>query len=358
MQTGNVMFGSDNQAGATPQVLEAIAAAYAGAAGAYGDDAFTEAGVEALRETFETDLDAVFVSSGTAANMLALAAMVQPWEGIVCHHQAHILLDESTGPAMFTGGAAVLPLPERNLRMTAADVAEFMDRHPNGPPHNIRPTALSLTQANECGQVATVAEVTDIAAVAHERGLAVHMDGARFANAVAALDVHPADLTWRAGVDVLCLGASKNGAVAAEAIVFFDRSLATDIDHRLKRTGHLTSKGRLYGAQFTAWLADDHWLDLGHQANGAAVSLRSAIDVLPGVRLAWPSQSNESFVVIDRPLFGALLDAGVSMYEWYPNALPAGDELADDEVLARLVTSFATSSDDIDAFVAAVRSSA
>ena len=365
MQTGVVMFGSDNQAGATPQILDAIADAYAGPAGAYGDDGYTRAGVEALCEVFDTELDAVFVSSGTAANMLALAAMVQPWEGVVCHHQAHILLDESTGPALFTGGAAMMPTPERSLRLAAADLVRFLDRHPAGPPHNVRPAAVSITQANECGQVMTVDETAALAAAAHDRGLRVHLDGARFANAVAALDVHPADLTWRAGVDVMCLGASKNGAVAAEAIVFFDRSLAVDIDHRLKRTGHLTSKGRLYGAQFAAWLADDHWLDLARQANAMAERLRGAVDTLPGVGLAWPSQSNESFVVFGRPLFDALLDAGASMYEWYPNAMPTGGDggdelagLADDAVLARLVTSFATTESDIAAFAEAVTSRA
>lgn len=357
VQTGRLMmFGSDNQAGASPPVLDAIVAAYSGPTDAYGADPYTEAGVAALREVFETDLEAVFVSSGTAANMLALSTMVQPWEGIVCHHQAHILLDESTGPALFTGGSAILPLPGRTLRMGAADVDDFMARHPNGPPHNITPRVLSLTQANECGQVATPEETAAIADVARARGLRVHLDGARFANAVAALDVHPADLTWRAGVDVMCLGASKNGAVAAEAIVFFDRSLAADVDHRLKRTGHLTSKARLYGAQFSAWLADDHWLELARHANAAAERLRAELESLPGVRPAWSCQSNESFAVFERNVFDRLVASGVSMYEWYPNAMPAGTDIAEHEVLARLVTSFATTGDEIDEFAALTRS--
>lgn len=212
---------------------------------------------------------------------------------------------------------------------------------------------MSITQANECGQIHTVDEIAALTNVARAAGLRVHMDGARFANAVAVLDVHPADVTWRAGVDVLCLGASKNGAVAAEAIVFFDRALATDFDYRLKRTGHLTSKARLYGAQFSAWLADDHWLDLARVANGCAERLRRELAEFDGARLAWPCQSNETFVVFRRSLFDALLAAGVSMYEWYATAMPEGDSLADDEVLARLVTSFATTDADIDALVEA-----
>ena len=348
------MFGSDNQAGASEQVLAAITDAYRSPADAYGADHHTAAAVDALRALFGTDLDAFFVSSGSAANMLALSAMVQPWEAVVCHHQAHVLLDESTGPALFSGGAALLPVPDRTLRLEPGQLSAMLDRLPSDRPHNVRPGALSITQANECGQVHSSDEIAEIAGEARAAGLRVHMDGARFANAVAALDVEPADVTWRAGVDVLCLGASKNGAVAAEAVVFFDRSLAEDFDHRLKRTGHLTSKGRLYGAQFVAWLSGGHWLDLARTANDAAHRLREAIERLDGVRLAWPCRSNESFVAIDRKLFDALRANGVSMYEWYPNALPADGRLTDGEILARLVTSFATTDDEIDDFEACV----
>lgn len=348
-------FGSDNQAGASERVLDAISDAYRSHQDPYGTDDYTAAAVDALRELFDTDLTAVFVSSGTAANMLALSTMVQPWDGVVCHHQAHILLDESTGPSLFTGGAAMLPVPDRNLRLDPAGLVSMLERLPNDGPHNVRPRALSITQANECGQVHTVDEVRALTDIARERGLRVHMDGARFANAMARLDVHPADITWRAGVDVLCMGASKNGAVAAEAIVFFDQDLAVDVDYRLKRTGHLTSKGRLYGAQFLAWLAEEHWLDLARTANGHADRLRHAVAGLDRVRLAWPSESNEMFVVLDRELYDSLTQAGASMYEWYPNALPAGERMADGEVLARLVTSFATTDADVDEFVSAAR---
>lgn len=353
-----MIFGSDNQAGASERVLGAITAAYSSHEDAYGADTFTAAAADALRDTFETDLLAYFVSSGTAANMLALSAMVQPWDGVVCHHQAHVLLDESTGPSMFTGGASMLPVPDRTTRLTAPQLDEMLRRLPADAPHNVRPRALSITQANECGQVHTVDEVATLANVAKDAGLRVHMDGARFANAVAALDVSPADVTWRAGVDVMCLGASKNGAVAAEAIVFFDRTLAEDFEYRLKRSGHLTSKARLYGAQFLAWLADDHWLDLARTANDGANRLRRELENVDGIRAAWPCQSNETFVVIDRTVFDSLTAAGASMYEWYPNALPEGETLESHEVLARLVTSFATTDAHIDAFFEAVRSTA
>ncbi|RZV46080.1 MAG: low specificity L-threonine aldolase [Acidimicrobiales bacterium] len=353
--TGAMIFGSDNHAGASDKVLSAITAAYQGAAPAYGDDDYTRGGVESIAQAFGTEVSAFFVSSGTAANMLALSAMVDPWDGVVCHHQAHILLDESTGPSLFTGGAAMLPVPDRTVRMTPDQLDSMITRLPSDAPHNIRATTLSITQANECGQVYSVDEVRALSDMAKSHGLSVHMDGARFANAVAALGVHPSELTWKAGVDVFCLGASKNGAVAAEAIIFFDQSLAKDFSYRLKRTGHLTSKARLYGAQFSAWLADDHWLELARHANAQADALRTAVDDLEGVRSAWPCQSNESFMVFNKELFAALLEAGVSMYDWYPNALPEGTALADNEVLARMVTSFATTDEHIERFVETAR---
>lgn len=349
-----MLFGSDNQSGASPQVLDALVEAYSGSADAYGADAFSKVGADAIRETFDTDADVFFVSSGTAANMLALSAMVDPWDGVVCHHQAHVLLDESTGPAMFTGGAAMMPIHERTTRMTPAQLDAMVRTLPNDAPHNVRARTFSITQASECGQIYSVEEVESLCATAKEHDLRVHMDGARFANAVAALDVHPSELTWKAGVDVLCLGASKNGAVAAEAVVFFDKTLAENFDYRMKRSGHLTSKARLYGAQFSAWLADGHWLDLARHANAMAEKLRATVGQLDGVRMAWECQSNESFVIFDKELFTKLLGAGVSMYDWYPTAMPAGEALGDDEQLARMVTSFATTDEHIEQFASAV----
>lgn len=346
-----MIFGSDNQAGASPQVLEALNQAYRGTASSYGSDDYCAAAADALRECFDTDLCAFFVVSGTAANTLALSTMVNPWDGIVCHHQAHILLDESSAPALITGGASVMPVPAKQLKIRPADLSRMLTRIPNDPPHNIRPAALSVSQANECGQVYTASEIAELADVAHAAGMSVHMDGARFANAVAALDCRPADITWKAGVDALCLGATKNGAIAAEAVIFFDQALAENFDYRLKRTGHLVSKGRLFGAQFLAWLRDDHWLDLAATANEAARKLRAGITATEGIRLAFESKSNESFIILSKRDFTQLLDAGASLYSWYPDALPEGVHMADDEMLARLVTSFATRQTEVDNFV-------
>ncbi len=352
-----MIFGSDNLSGASPVVLKGINDAYASQnESAYGEDSYTAAAVDAFKRVFDTDLSAYFVISGTAANTLALSTMVKPWDGVVCHHQAHILLDESSGPALVTGGASLLPVPSKELKITPSALTTMLERLPNEPPHNIRARALSLSQANEGGQVYIVEEVKALCAVAKNNGMSVHMDGARFANAVASLDCHPADVTWKAGVDVLCLGATKNGAVAAEAIIFFNQALAEDFEYRLKRTGHLVSKSRLFGAQFLAWIEDDHWLELARNANTMADTLRGRIAEMSGVRLAFDTQSNETFVILQKHLFDQLIEKGASMYEWYIDALPCDSVLAEGEVLARMVTSYATTTGHIDSFVDACNS--
>lgn len=351
-----MIFGSDNQAGASSSVLEEISKAYSSTQNAYGSDEYSAMAEEQLKQVFDTELKAYFVVSGTAANTLALSTMLEPWEGAVCHHQAHILLDESSGPSLFAGGASLLPVPSKSLKLIPDEIEHMLHRLPSDRPHNIKASALSLSQANEGGQVYTADEVSALCATAKSHGFKTHMDGARFANAVAAQDCHPADISWKAGVDVLCLGATKNGAVAAEAVIFFDQSLAQNFDYRLKRTGHLVSKGRLFGAQFVAWLNDNHWLDLATSANRHAELLRAEIRKSSHIRLAFETTSNESFIILPKHLFEQLLESGVSMYDWYADAVPEDCVVGDDEVLARMVTSFSTTTDQIESFIALVKS--
>ncbi len=345
-----MIFGSDNEAGASPAVLSAVAKAFGSSADAYGNDRFSADAQEALREVFDSDLRAYFVVSGTAANTLALSTMTKPWEGTICHNQAHILLDESTGPSLLSGGAGLLPVPSRDLKLTVGALESMLERIPNDPPHNVRPSALSLSQASECGQVYAPDEVSDLCGFARTNNLAVHMDGARFANAVAHLGCKPSEVSSAAGVDVLTLGATKNGAMAAEAILFFNQTLVTDFEYQVKRTGHLVSKGRLFGAQFVPWLEDGHWLELARHANDMAQSLRAIVGSHAEMRLAFETQSNESFVVMPTELFERLIAAGATMYDWYLDALPTGAELGDGETLVRLVASFATTDDQVEEF--------
>ena len=241
-----MQFGSDNQAGASKQVLETLERANTGFTHGYGDDQWCAKAKEALTQVFGCELEVFFVATGTAANSLALSCLVKPWETFICHHQAHVLLDESTAPEFFSGGARPVPISHRAGKLEPRHLEQFFQAVSPEVPHNPGAAALSITQANEAGLIYTAAEIKALCTLAHANKLHIHMDGARFANAVAALGCAPADITWKAGVDVLSLGATKCGALAAEAVIFFNRGLAADFIHRRKRSGHLISKGRLF----------------------------------------------------------------------------------------------------------------
>ena len=343
-------FGSDNQTGASSQVLNMLTEANNDYTHGYGDDRWTHQAIDALKTLFECDLDAYFVATGTAANSLALSCMVQPWESILCHDSAHIILDESTAPEMFTGGARMVPISKGEGKINPVQLNQYVQKTGTDYPHNVRPAALSITQASESGLVYTPTEVAALSVAAKASGLSFHMDGARFANAVASQQCTPAELSWKAGVDVLCLGATKCGALSAEVVIFFNKDLAHTFTHRRKRTGHLLSKGRLFGAQMVGWLQDDHWLELAQHANNQAAKLAKAIASIDGLTLAWPVESNELFVIMPKGLAEYLQAAGAEFYDWYESTLPANITLGEDEMFARLVTSFVSQDSQREAF--------
>ncbi|MEM7219447.1 MAG: low specificity L-threonine aldolase [Pseudomonadota bacterium] len=346
-------FTSDNATGACEAVLAAIQRANAGPAAGYGDDQWCRQAAAMLDDVFEHEVEVFFVVTGTAANSLALATLVEPWEAIVCQDTSHIANDESTGPEFFTGGARLLPVATAAGKMTADDLEDRIRRTGTLVPHNTRLGAFSLTQSNEVGMVYAADEVAALSEIARGHGMRVHMDGARFANAVAATGASPAELTWKAGVDVLCLGATKCGALAAEAVIFFDPALAEGFIHHRKRAGHLLSKSRLFGAQFVGWLENDEWLRLARHANAAADELRGLLTALDHVHAAWQTESNESFFVVPNDTHTALLDAGARYYDWPPTGF--GREAGAGETLIRLVTSFATSADEVQRLAATAR---
>jgi len=341
-------FASDNQSGVSPRILQALVEAAGGSQSSYGNDSWSQRAETLLKDTFDTDLRVFFVATGTAANCLALSALARPWDAVLCHAQAHILTDESSAPEFFTGGARLLPVDTGTGKLLADDLDRALARLPSARPHTITPAAVSITQATENGLVYTPQELTALAARAHASGLHVHMDGARFANAVARLGCHPADLSARAGVDVLSLGASKSGALCAEAVVFFNTALAEDFDVRRKRAGQLVSKGRLFGAQYCGWLQDGHWLELAGHANDCATQVAAVLTAHPSVRQAWPVEANELIVVMPRALHAHLEAAGVACYDWYPDSLPAGMAMGAHEMPVRFVTSWSTSTAEID----------
>ena len=345
-------FGSVNHSGASDAVFAALAQANQGISAAYGDDEWTQQAVRAIQTTFDSPAEVFFVSTGTAANALALACMSAPWQIILCHAQAHILNDELTAPEFFTGGARMVGLDAGREKLSLETLNQYLSQGSAHPPHNAEPAVLSLTQVTESGQVYSIEELTALCAVAHQYGLAVHMDGARFANAVAGLDCHPAAISWQAGVDVLSLGATKNGALSAEAIVFFNRPLAANLVPLRKRSGHLVSKGRWLGAQFSAWLNDGHWLELAAHANRMATLLEQGMAACPASQVIWPVAANEVFAILPRPVIEQLRAQGAVFYQWPRHFVPSHFNLNEHDEVVRLVTSFRTNEADVTTFLA------
>jgi len=343
-------FLSDNAAGASSKIMAAVVEACAGTSHPYGADQETRQAVDLLRQTFECDLSAYLVTTGTAANALALGAATTAWGAILCHERAHVMSEECGAPEMFTGGAKLLGLPGERGKVSVAALAERLTRLKAGPGQSSRPRVLSLAQANEFGAVYTVPELQALTSRAHAEGMTVHMDGARFANAAAALNKAPAELTWKAGVDVLSFGVSKNGGIACEAVIFFDSALALEFQRQRKRAGHSLAKGRFLGAQMGAYLQDRHWLELAARANQQAARLAAGLSRAPGVRLPWARDVNLVFAIIPRRLNQKWRDLGAEYYEWPHQGL--GLALAQDEVFVRLATSFATTPDEVDGFIA------
>jgi threonine aldolase len=340
-------FASDNAMGASASVLEALRRANDGAQTAYGEDAFTKRIEQRFCAVFERDVAVFLVPTGTAANALALATVAPPFGLCLCHREAHIMEDECGAPEFYTHGAKLAGLDGIGAKIAAADLETHLaglGRHVKQMP----PKALSISQASECGLVYAPEEIGALAAVCRAHGLNLHMDGARFANALVALGCAPAEMTWKAGVDLLSFGATKNGCLAAEAIVVFEPALAETLAYRRKRAGHLLSKGRFLAAQLEGYFENDHWLDNARHANGMARRLAAGLTALPGVRLAWPCQANEVFAILPRSLDTALRQAGAVYYPWSSRSLAESETIGTEEVLVRLVTSFATTDGDVD----------
>lgn len=309
-------FASDNTAGICPEALAAIQAANAERVPSYGDDAHTAEAKRLFAETFERECEVFFVFNGTAANAVVLAALCERHHAIACHELSHVETDECGAPEFFTGGSKVLPIPGPNAKLTAAALEPVMQRGHGVHFPKIR--AVSLTQSTELGTVYTPAELGGLTEFARARGLVVHVDGARFANAAAALrerGVSPADLTWRAGVDVLCFGGTKNGLLTTEAVVFFNRELAREFDYRVKQAGQLASKMRFATAQWVAVLREGAWLRHAAHANRQARMLADGLRAL-GMKLVAPTEANGVFVELPPRVFAALEARGWHFYKF------------------------------------------
>lgn len=341
-------FASDNWAGVSERVRDALAAAGTGSAPAYGSDELTKSVERQFDEIFECEVAVFFVATGTAANALALAAYSRPGGVVFCHEGAHIVGDEAGAPE-FQAGCRLSLLPGASGKIAAGAVTEALKAYSPAAVYHGQPMAVSISQLTELGTAYSPAEVRALAEVAHTAGLPLHMDGARFGNAVAGLGVAPADITWRAGVDVLSFGGTKGGCWAAEAVVFFDKAAATSFPYLRKRAGQLLSKSRFVAAQFAAYLGDGHWLELAGVANQRARQLASGIEASGQGRLAVPVYGNEVFAIVPRERARKLREGGAVFHDW--PATVDGVTVGPDEVMVRLVTSFATTSEEVERFV-------
>jgi threonine aldolase len=334
-------FASDNTAAICPPAWAALAEANADAEVSYGDDKWTRRLVAQVREIFETDCEVFLVFNGTAANALALAQFCRSFHAVICHESAHSQTDECGAPEFFSGGAKLLPITGANGKLDLDNVEAKLLRHQDV--HSSKPRVISVTQATEFGTVYSREEIEKIAAFARERSLLVHMDGARFANAVAALDCAPKSITWQAGVDVLCLGGTKNGTAAGELVVFFKKELAHEFDYRAKQAGQLASKMRFLAAPWTGLLADSVWIENARHANKCAKMLAGQLSAALGGQPAFPCEASAVFYRMPDSLARQLQERGWRFYKFI------------EPDIYRLMCSWANTEKDIDDFVADVK---
>lgn len=333
---------SENTAPVHPKVVEAVVAANTGYATNFEAEVWSERALARLKEVFGCDLHAFTVLTGTAANAVALGAMVPPWGAILCHHDAHIETDELGAPEMFTSGARQIPIAGRHGKIDIAALEKYLSQARFGVIHAVQPTTISLTQLTEAGTAYSPAEIKAISALARRYGLTVHMDGARFANAVVAHKSTAAEMSWKAGVDVLALGTTKSGTFGAEVVITFKPELAKALAYARKRSGHLAPKSRFLAAQVEAYLADDLWLKNARHGNAMARKLSEGLAKIPGVEIINPTDANEVFVAMPDALADGLNAAGFKFHRnWRP-----------EPVHHRFVMSWAAREDDIDALLA------
>ncbi|CAN7451239.1 threonine aldolase family protein [Neorhizobium sp. LjRoot104] len=344
-----MFFASDNWAGAHPSINERLSTESTRFAAAYGNSDLDKAVEARFNEIFERDVSVYFVSTGTAANSLSLASIARAGGVAFSHTEAHVIEDECGAPDFFSG-MRMVPVEGEDGKMDPEKLSARIAGFPQDSLHHGRAAAVTLTQATETGTIYTLDEIDALTGIARANGLPVHMDGARFANALVSLDVSPAEMTWKRGIDILSFGGTKNGCWCAEAIVFFNKDLARDFAFIRKRAAQLFSKTRFISAQFDAYLQDGLWLSMASHANSMADRLRAGIGSLNSTRLAWDTTSNEVFAVLNKASAEAAEAKGAKFYGWpVPTNMP--EPVRDDETLIRLVTSFATTEEDIDQFL-------
>ncbi|MFN3643778.1 MAG: threonine aldolase family protein [Gemmobacter sp.] len=344
-----MFFASDNGAPCPRPVMDALLRANDGPAMGYGNDPLSHRVAGMVRAVFEAPGAAVYlVATGTAANSLALALLAPPWGAVFCHAGAHVQHDECGAPEFFTGGAKLILVPGTHGRMTPEGLAAAIDGLGHGAVHAVQRAAVTITNVTEAGTVYTPDAIAALAAVAKAKGMGVHLDGARFANALAATGATAAEMTWKAGVDIVTFGGTKDGLLGVEAVVIFDPARAWEFELRRKRAGHLFSKHRFLAAQVEGWLEGGLWLDLARHANAMAARLAAGLGSVAGARLIHPVEANIIFATFPRAAHDRAQAAGAVYYQWSEGPDPAPEG-------ARLVCSWATTAAEVDGFIACLR---
>lgn len=344
-----MFFASDNWAGAHPRIAANLSANAAGFSKAYGEGEFDRAVCERFSQIFEREVAVFFVGTGTAANSLSLMAYNKSGGLAFCHREAHLIEDECGAFEYLSGGSRLDPVDGRLGRIDPAGLERAVTRFASENVHAGRPIAVSITQSTEIGTVYSLDDIAAISRIAKRHSLPLHMDGARFANALVSLATTPAEMTWKSGVDILSFGGTKNGCWCAEAIVLFDLDRAKEMAFLRKRAAQLFSKSRFVSAQFEAYLRDDLWLESARHANAMANQLAAALDASSGARLAWTPQANEVFAIMPKAEAERLQAAGAAFYDWHMPASFDGT-IGEREGLYRFVTSFATAAEDVERF--------
>ena len=336
-------FASDNTSGASPEIMDAMVRANEGQCMSYGADAYTARVRDQICDVFETDADVYLVATGTAANALSLSVLMNSYGATLCHWESHVYEDECGAPEFFSGGGKLIPIEGENGKMYTEIVSHYAQRGV-GDVHMSQPQAVSVTQETETGSVYSITELKAISQICKTNHLKLHMDGARFANALVSLDCSPAEMTWKAGVDVLSFGASKNGAIACEAVVLFDKSMSKEFEFRRKRAGHLFSKMRLLASQMETYLEDGLWLKNAWHANQMAKRLHDGLSKIEGIEVPTDIDANILFPKFPAALTEDLNSQGIEFYSdrW-------------EEGVVRLVTAFDTPENHVDSFIAAVQ---
>lgn len=349
-------FSSDNSFGVHPDIMQAVVAANGGTAHSYGGDVLSSKVRQRFCEIFETEVEVFLVPTGTAGNAISISTFCPPIGSVFAHREAHTNLEECGAAEFYTGGAKIVPVGGFGGQIESDLLADALAADKVYGHRSMLPSVLSLTQATECGTVYKLDTIARLAEVAKSNHMAIHMDGARFANAVVSLGCAPAELTWRLGVDVMTFGATKNGAMSAEAVVLFDRSRADELDRRRLRGGHLWSKMRFLAAQFDAYLDNDLWIKLAGHANAMANNLSAGLSGLSGVRIAWPTESNEVFAILPDTMCAHLEGQGARFYSWNRSGLVGTSaEVGSGEDLRRMICSFETTPQMVDDFLTAAR---